>query len=180
MQHNNHCGESWDDLCLNDMICAQTQARANKQELMDLPEWMREMCHWGTDPKVKMVTKEQAFQFGRLVALEMWREVTKERRRLDQLMDKLVKFEELKAEMWELMEMNLNLVHHVSMSSCYIFHPFFIIFDSFSSLFLCLFHSILRISIPQHHTRSLSFLLPFFKIYKWTARQRRRYSIEGC
>ena len=114
MQHNNHCGESWDNLCLNDMICAQTQAWANKQESTDLPEWMREMCHWGSEPKVKMVTGEQAFQFGRLVALEMWREVMKERRRLNRLMDKLVKFEELKAGMWELMEMNLDLVRQVS------------------------------------------------------------------
>ena len=78
MQHNNHCGESWDDLRLNNMICAQTQAWANKQESTDLPEWMRETCHWGSEPEVKMVTGEQAFQFGRLVALEMWREVMKE------------------------------------------------------------------------------------------------------
>ena len=61
-----------------------------------------------------MVTGEQAFQFGRLVALEMWREVTKERRRLDRLMDKLVEFEELKSGMWELTEMNLDLVCWVS------------------------------------------------------------------
>ena len=57
-----------------------------------------------------MVTGEQAFQFGRLVALEMWREVMKERRRLNCLMDKLVKFEEMKDSMWELTEMNLDLV----------------------------------------------------------------------
>ena len=38
----------------------------------------------------------------------------KERRRLDQLMDKLVEFEELKVGMRELMEMNLNLVRQVS------------------------------------------------------------------
>ena len=114
MQCDNHRGESWDDLRLNDMICAQTQAWANKQELMDLPEWMREMCRRGSDPEVKMVTGEQAFQFGRLVALEMWREVTKERRRLDRLMDKLVEFEELKAGMRELTEMNLDLVRRVS------------------------------------------------------------------
>ena len=44
----------------------------------------------------------------------MWREVTKERMRLDQLMDKLVEFEELKAGMRELMEMNLDLVRWVS------------------------------------------------------------------
>ena len=69
MQCDNHQGESWDDLHLNDMICAQTQAWANKQELMDLPEWMKEMCHWGSEPEVKMVTREQAFQFGRLVTL---------------------------------------------------------------------------------------------------------------
>ena len=104
MQRDNHCGESWDDLHLNDMICAQTQAWANKQESTDLPEWMREMCRQGTNPEVKMVTGERAFQFGRLVALEMWREVTKERRRLDRLMDKLVEFE----------EMNLDLVCRVS------------------------------------------------------------------
>ena len=61
-----------------------------------------------------MVTGEQAFQFGCLVALEMWREVMKERRRLNRLMDKLVEFEELKAGMWELTEMNLNLVRQVS------------------------------------------------------------------
>ena len=114
MQRNNHRGESWDDLCLNNMICTQTQAWANKQELTDLPEWMREMCHRGTDPDVKMVTGERAFQFGRLVALEMWREVTKERRRLEWLMDKLVEFEELKVGMWELTEMNLDLVCRVS------------------------------------------------------------------
>ena len=114
MQHDNHRGESWDNLRLNDTICAQTQAWANKQELTDLPEWMREMCHQGIDPEVKMVTGERAFQFGRLVALEMWREVMKERRRLNWLMDKLVEFEELKAGMRELTEMNLNLVHWVS------------------------------------------------------------------
>ena len=114
MQHDNHRGESWDDLHLNDMICAQTQAWANKQESTDLPEWMREMCRWGSGPEVKMVTGERAFQFGRLVALEMWREVMKERRRLDRLMDKLVEFEELKAGMWELTEMNLGLVRRVS------------------------------------------------------------------
>ena len=114
MQYNNHHGESWDNLCLNDMICAQTQAWANKQESTNLLEWMREMCHQGSEPKVKMVTGEQAFQFGRLVALEMWRGVMKERRRLDRLMDNLVEFEELKAGMWELMEMNLDLVRQVS------------------------------------------------------------------
>ena len=113
MQCDNHHGKSWDNLRLNDMICAQTQAWTNKQESMDLPEWMREMCCQGTDPEVKMVTREQAFQFGRLVALEMWREVMKERR-LDWLMDKLVEFEELKAGMRELTEMNLDLVHRVS------------------------------------------------------------------
>ena len=113
MERDNHRGESWNDLHLNDMICAQTQAWANKQESTDLPEWMREMCRRGLDPEVKMVTREWAFQFGRLVALEMWREVTKERRRLDRLMDKLVEFEELKAGMWELTEMNLDLVHRV-------------------------------------------------------------------
>ena len=114
MQRDNHHGESWNDLRLNDMICAQTQAWANKQESTDLPEWMREMCRWGSDPEVKMVTGERAFQFGRLVALEMWREVTKERKRLDWLMDKLVEFEELKAGMRELTEMNLDLVCRVS------------------------------------------------------------------
>ena len=92
MQCDNHHDESWDNLRLNDMICAQTQAWANKQELMDLPEWIREMCCRGMDPEVEMVTGEWAFQFGRLVALEMWREVMKERRRLNQLMDKLVEF----------------------------------------------------------------------------------------
>ena len=59
MQRDNHRGESWDDLCLNDMICAQTQAWANKQESTDLPEWMREMCCRGTDLEVKMVTRER-------------------------------------------------------------------------------------------------------------------------
>ena len=59
MQRNNHRGKSWNDLHLNDMICAQTQAWANKQESMDLPEWMREMCHRGSDPEVKMVTGER-------------------------------------------------------------------------------------------------------------------------
>ena len=113
MQCDNHHGKSWNDLHLNDMICAQTQAWANKQESTDLPEWMREMCRRGSDPEVKMMTGERAFQFGRLVALEMWREVMKERR-LDQLMDKLVEFEELKVGMWELMEMNLDLVRRVS------------------------------------------------------------------
>ena len=113
MQHDNHCGESWDDLCLNDTICSQTQAWANKQELMDLLEWMREMCCWDSEPEVKMVTGEWAFQFGRLVVLEMWREVMKERRRLDRLMDKLVEFEEMKVGMWELTEMNLDLVCQV-------------------------------------------------------------------
>ena len=113
MQCDNHRGESWNDLRLDDMICAQTQAWANKQESTDLPEWMREMCCRGSDPEVKMVTGEWAFQFGRLVALEMWREVTKERRRLDRLMDKLVEFEELKAGMRELTEMNLDLVRRV-------------------------------------------------------------------
>ena len=114
MQRDNHRSESWDNLHLNNMICAQAQAWANKQESTDLPEWMREMCRWGLDPEVKMVTRERAFQFGRLVALEMWREVTKERRRLNQLMDKLVEFEELKVGMQELTEMNLNLVRQVS------------------------------------------------------------------
>ena len=113
MQRDNHRGESWDDLHLNNMICAQTQAWANKQESTDLPEWMREMCHQGVDLEVKMVTGEQVFQFGHLVALEMWREVMKERRRLNRLMDMLVEFEEMKVGMWELMEMNLNLVHLV-------------------------------------------------------------------
>ena len=61
-----------------------------------------------------MVTGEWAFQFRRLVMLEMWREVTKERRRLNRLMDKLVEFEEMKVGMWELTEMNLNLVCQVS------------------------------------------------------------------
>ena len=110
MQHDNHCGESWDDLHLNDMICAQTQAWANKQKSTNLLEWMREMCHRGSEPEVKMVMGEQAFQFGRLVALEMWREVMKERRRLDWLMDKLVESKEMKVGMRELMEMNLDLV----------------------------------------------------------------------
>ena len=114
MQKDNHHGESWGDLHLNDMICAQTQAWANKQESTDLPEWMREMCHQGVDLEAKMVTGDQAFQFGCLVALEMWREVTKDRRCLDWLMDKLVEFEEMKVGMRELMEMNLNLVHRVS------------------------------------------------------------------
>ena len=59
MQCNNHHGESWNDLHLNDMICAQTQAWANKQESTDLPEWMREMCHRSSDPEVKMVTRER-------------------------------------------------------------------------------------------------------------------------
>ena len=113
MQRDNHQSENWDNLHLNDMICAQSQAWANKQESTDLPGWMREMCRWGVDPKAKMVTGEQAFQFGRLVALEMWREVTKERRRLDCLMDKLVEFKEMKDLMGELMEMNLDLVHQV-------------------------------------------------------------------
>ena len=90
MQCDNHCGKSWDVLHLNDMICAQTQAWANKQGSTDLLEWMREMCCWGSEPEVKMVTREQAFQFGRLVVLEMWREVMKEWRRLDHLMNKLV------------------------------------------------------------------------------------------
>ena len=61
-----------------------------------------------------MVTREWAFQFGRLVALEMWREVMEGRRRLNHLMDKLVEFEELKAGMRELTEMNLDLVRQVS------------------------------------------------------------------
>ena len=61
-----------------------------------------------------MVMGEWAFQFRRFVAVEMWREVTKERRRLDHLVDKLVEFEEMKAGMRELMEMNLNLVCQVS------------------------------------------------------------------
>ena len=113
MQRDNHRGESWNDLCLPNMICAQSQAWANKQESTNLLEWMREMCRWGVDPEAKMVTGERAFQFGRLVALEMWQEVTKERRRLDRLMDKLVEFEEMKASMQELMEMNLDLVHQV-------------------------------------------------------------------
>ena len=60
-----------------------------------------------------MVTGERAFQFGRLVVLEMWREVMKERRRLDRLMDKLVEFEEMKVGMRELTEMNLDLVRWV-------------------------------------------------------------------
>ena len=114
MQKDNHRGKSWDNLCLNDMICAQTQAWANKQELTNLPEWMREMCCRGVDLEVKMVTGEQVFQFGHLVALEMWREVIKERRHLDWLMDKLVEFKEMKVGMWELMEMNLDLVCQVS------------------------------------------------------------------
>ena len=67
----------------------------------------------GIDLKAKMVTGEQVFQFRCLVALEMWREVTKERRHLDRLMDKLVAFEDMKAGMRELMEMNLDLVHWV-------------------------------------------------------------------
>ena len=46
--------------------------------------------------------------------------------------------------------------------------------------FLGLFYSIRPISIPQHHTRSFSFLLPFLKTCKQTARRWRRYSIEGC
>ena len=71
MQRDNQQGESWDDLHLNNMICAQSQVWANKQESTDLPECMREMCCWGVDPGAKMVTGEQAFQFGRLVALEM-------------------------------------------------------------------------------------------------------------
>ena len=113
MQRDNHHGESWDNLHLNNMICAKTQAWANKQESTNLLEWMREMCRQGSEPEVKMVTREQAFQFGRLVALEMWREVTKERRRLDWLMDKLVEFEEMKVGMRELTEMYLDLVHRV-------------------------------------------------------------------
>ena len=83
MQKDNHCGESWSNLCLNDAIIAQSQAWANKQESTDLPEWMREMCQKGVDPEAKMVTGGWAFQFGHLVALEMWRKVTKERRHLD-------------------------------------------------------------------------------------------------
>ena len=98
MQKGNHCGESWNDLCLNDAIIAQSQAWANKQELTDLPEWMGEMCCKGIEPEVKMVTGKWVFQFGHLVALEMWREVIKERRRLDWLMDKLVEFKELKVD----------------------------------------------------------------------------------
>ena len=95
------------------MICAQSQAWANKQESTDLPGWMREMCHQGVDPEAKMVMGEWAFQFGRLVTLEMWTVVMKERRRLYQFMDKLVEFEEMEAGMQELMEMNLDLVHWV-------------------------------------------------------------------
>ena len=94
MQKDNHRGESWSNLHLNDAVIAQSQAWANKQELTNLPEWMREMCQKGVDPEAKMVTSERAFQFGHLVALEMWREVTKERRRFNHLMDKLVKFKE--------------------------------------------------------------------------------------
>ena len=80
MQRDNHRGESWSDLCLNNTIISQSQAWANKQELTDLPEWMREMCRKGVEPEAKMVTGERAFQFACLVALEMWREVMKERK----------------------------------------------------------------------------------------------------
>ena len=114
MQRDNHWSESWDNLHLNDMICAQSQAWAHKQESTDLPEWMREMCRWGVDPEVKMVMGERAFQFGRLVTLEMWREVPKVRRQLNHLMDWLAEFKEMKAGMQELAEMNLDLVCWVS------------------------------------------------------------------
>ena len=43
----------------------------------------------------------------------MWREVMKERRCLDWLTDKLVEFEQMKVGIWELMEMNLDLVCQV-------------------------------------------------------------------
>ena len=59
------------------------------------------------------------------------------------------------------------------------FHPFFIIFDFFSSSFILFipfyeppFHNITLVS--------LSFLFPFSMAYKRTARRQRRYSIEGC
>ena len=61
-----------------------------------------------------------------------------------------------------------------SSSPCHraIFYTHFSSFlTSFPLHFSGLFHSILQISIPHQHTRSLSFLLPFLKTCKRTARR---------
>ena len=89
-------GKSWADLHLNNAIISQSCAWGNEQERTDLLEWMREMCCCGNKPEVKMVTREWAFQFACLVALEMWKEVKKERMQVNWLIDQLVEFEEMK------------------------------------------------------------------------------------
>ena len=96
--------ESWANLCLNDALVSQSHAWGNKQEQTNLPEWIREMCHWGNEPELKMLNGEQAFQFTHLVALEMWKEVKRERTQTDQLIDQLVEFEEMKGSMKEALE----------------------------------------------------------------------------
>ena len=66
------------------------------------------------------------------------------------------------------------------LSSCYIFRPFFVIFNSFPSLFLWF---IPFYSTNLHSTTSHSFPFispPLPQNIQQTARQQRRYSIEGC
>ena len=68
----------------------------------------------------------------------------------------------------------LELSSYIPAAKCHraIFYTHFLSFLApFPLHFFCLFYSIRQISIPQHHTHSLSFLLPFLKTYKPTARQ---------
>lgn len=60
-----------------------------------------------------MVTGEQAFQFTHLVMLELWEKVKKERTWIDWLVDKLIEFKDLKFNMKELTELNLDLQQRV-------------------------------------------------------------------
>ena len=106
-------GESWADLHLNDTIISQSHAWGNEQERTDLLEWMREMCRWGNKPKVKMVAGEWVFQFTRLVVLEMWKEVKRERMQTNQLMDQLVEFKGMKGSMKEASGLIVDLQQRV-------------------------------------------------------------------
>ena len=65
-----------------------------------------------------------------------------------------------------------TITHSLAICHRAIFYTHFSSFSTpFPLHFFGLFYSIRQISIPQQHTRSLSFLLPFLKTCKPTARQ---------
>ena len=113
MLHDVNWGKEWKDLHLNGVIISQSWAWGIVQEGTDLLKWMWEMCCWGNEVGTKMVTGEQAFQFTHLVMLELWEKVKKERTWIDWLVDKLIEFKDLKFNMKELTELNLDLQQRV-------------------------------------------------------------------